>query len=194
MANILIEATPEPRTFPFDVAPYAGGILDKTALPRGRITFQILKTVIPAKIATNTTSINVENVMPANYAYVVEFATIQVNFPTSTSDAANFSANGIMQVRLGDALGTRRAGLFSRGISPAELNAGSSQIWHPENYFPTPIFNLLGATPIVNLEVFDVDAGATVVGELNTVVSVLQFDLEQIFNVAVNFPLPVSVR
>lgn len=194
MANVVITATPEPRPFQFDVAPYAGGLLDKTALPRGRITYQVLDQAITAKIATNTTQINVINVLPANYAYVVEFATIRVSFPTDTADAANFLPNGIMQVRLGDGLGARMAGLFSRGVTSSDINAGSARIYHPENFFPSPVFNQRGDTPIINLEVFDTDAGATVVGELNSVVSVLQFDLEQVFNVAVNFPLPVSVR
>lgn len=194
MANIALTFAPEARPFPFDTDPIGGGVIDRTALPRGRVTFQINDGAIAAKIATNTTTILTTCVLPANYAYTFEYASVQASFATSASDAANFESLGMMLVNLGDGLGGRRAQMFSRGAMNDGLAVASQIAWEPLNVFPSPIFNTEGATPQVLLRFADLDAGATVAGLLATVVSFLQYDIEQVFNVGVNYPVPVSNR
>ncbi len=194
MANIDITFTPPAAPFPFELDIARSHYLEKTALPRGRVTFQQADGVVTAKIATNTTTVNVVCTLPANYAYVFEYASVQIAFDTDTADAANFENVGMMLVNLGDGLGGRRAQFFSRGQTGDSLNAGSQIAWAPLNVFPSPIFNLQQNSPNLILRFYDTDAGATEEGLLSAVVSLLQYDIEQIFNVGVNFPVPVSIR
>ncbi len=192
MANIDLNIQPAGALFPFAIIP--GDAFNLSALPRARVQFRVNKTVITAKIATNTTSIRIECILPASYAYTFEFAAIDVAFPTDTDDAANYDDVGTVHVREGSGIGPRTTQLFSRGVSGETLNAGSAKIWQEVAIYPALLYNLLNVAPQLDLEVNDRDAGATVAGVVSSFVSFLQFDIEQIFNVNVNFPTPVAVR
>lgn len=194
MANVNINLVPVITTFPFDLDPVAGTLLMKSALPRARLTFQVNDGAIAAKIATNTTTINITNTLPVNFAYVFEYCTVQVAFATSTSDAGTMDDTGAILVNLGDGAGGRRASLFSRGATADSLAAGSQIIYRSENVFPSPIYNSLSVTPTIILRLSERDAGATVAGLLSSIVSVLQYDIDQVFNVGINYPIPVSLR
>ncbi len=193
MANIALSLDPSATPFPFETFP--GGALQYSAVPRGRMVFRVNDQVIAAKIATNTTSIQITNTLPANYAYVLEWFQADVILATDTAEAAQFDAVGQIQFALGDGAGTRDSQLFSEGIYATTLNAGSGRAWCALQGFPLPIFNVLGNAPAVTVRLNDSDVvNATVAGLLNATLSFLQYDLEQIFNLALNFPVPVQVR
>ncbi len=190
MANINLAVTPSPAPFPFHTVP--GGELPYTAVPRGRVSFRVTNTTIAAKIATNTTSIQITNTLPANFAYIFEYAQIDVNF--DTPDAANYDVVGTLVTQLGDGSGNRVSQMFSRGVAGFALNAGDQKSWEVFPIYSSPIYNLLQNAPAVILQVNDNDAGATVEGSVNSYISFLQYDIDQIFNAALNFPLPVAIR
>lgn len=192
MANISLSFDAAARTFPFQIPP--GMVQQHTAIPRARLIFTIIAGVITAKIATNTTSINITVTLPANFAYMIEWASANVSFPTSTSDADNFDDIGSFTFQQTN-LGTfARVNMVAPGIFGVSGNAGSSKIWEPDNAYGGPLFNLIGDDVLVNLELNDNDAGATVVGSLGSIVTVLQYDLQQVFNFPMNFPIPVTSR
>jgi len=190
MANISINVPGIISTFPFNTLP--GANLQYSAVPRARIISVIVEEVIALKIAGNTTSIKVRNQFPKNYAYVFEFATIDVAFPTEPADASNFDGMGVCKIRGGGPV--RDLQLRSLGVAGHTLNAGSARGYSIIDMFPSPIFNDEGTTPQIDLEINDNDAAETAAGTVTSYVSVLQFDLGQVFNVGMNFPLPVSIR
>jgi len=193
MANILLDVSPLPVLFPFATLPGAG--LPYSAVPRGRVVFRVNSQVIAAKIATNTTSIRVRNILPANYAYVFEWAQADVILATDELEASQFRAVGELQFLLGDGAGARSVQLNSEGVYPTTLNAGSGRAWSAVAPFPLPMYNLLQGAPSIEIHLNDSDAvNATVAGLLNTTVTCLQYDIEQVFNVGVNYPVPVQVR
>jgi len=196
MANIAIAFAPDPTPFQFDLVPFApGGLLPKTAVPRGRMSFRLQDETITAKIATNTTSIEASCLLPANFAYVMEYAYCSVRFLTDLDDADHFDSLGQIRFQLGDGQGTRHNQLFSEGVTPIELNAGSTKIWCPVCAYPLPLFNTNANQVTVILGVYDSDAvNATIEGDFSLLASFLQYDIEQVFNLPVNFPLPVQVR
>lgn len=195
MANVDLAFAPAPSTFPFDLSPVGGVLLPKTALPRARLIFQINDGAITAKAMGNTTTITVTMTLPRNFAYSFEYLTVQLSFATSTSDAATYEDIGMMQFISNDGVGAgRRAQLVSLGACADIAAAGSQVAYAPVNVFPSPIFNTRSVTPSLLFRISDLDAGATVAGLMAVTCSVLQYDLEQVFSVGVNFPLPVSIK
>lgn len=193
MANIALTVTPPPIVFPFATLP--GARLPYSPVPRGRVVFRVNAQVIAAKIATNTTSIRVNCLLPANYAYVFEWMQANVILATDPLEASQFEAVGEMQFLLGDGAGARVTELCSDGVYHTTLNAGSGRAWKVVKQFPLPIYNLLQNNPSIEVRLNDADAvNATVAGLLSTTVSCLQYDIEQVFNVGVNYPVPVQVR
>lgn len=194
MANVAVSLTPQPSFFPFALA-YSGDVQEYTAMPRGRLVFRVNDSVIAAKDALNTTSIQVQNTLPAGYAYVLEWMQADILLATDAAEAAQFDAVGQLQFALGDGAGTRDNQLNSEGIYATTLNAGSGRAWNAIAPFPLPIFNLLQNTPSVTIRLNDSDAvNATVAALFNSTLSFLQYDIEQVFNIGVNFPIPVQVR
>lgn len=192
MANVQIGFTAASKTFPFQIPP--GRVQPLTAIPRARLTFTVVAGVITAKIATNTTSLSVSITLPPNFAYTIEWASVNVSFPTSTTDADNYDDIGAFTFQQTD-LGTfARVNMIAPGIFGVSANAGSSKIWEPDNAYGGPLYSLDGLPVLVTLDVNDNDAGATVVGTLGSIVTVLQYDLRQVFNYPMNFPLPVTSR
>lgn len=195
MANVALAFAPAAQPFPFDLAPVPSTLLAKSALPRGRITFQVTDGAITAKAMGNTTTITVTCTLPRNFAYTFEYLTCQLSFATSLTDAATIEDIGMMQFIRNDGVsGGRRAQLVSLGAC-ADIDAAGSQVaYAPVNVFPSPIFNTRSLSPSILFRISDLDAGATVAGLMAVTVSCLQYDLEQVFSVGVNFPLPVSIK
>lgn len=193
MANILTGVTLPAAPFPFETG--GGAVLPNTALPRQRILFRGNASAIAAKIATNTGTVRLTATLPPNFAYTVDYVYASVTFATNATDADHYSDVGNVRITLGDGQGARESQMFSRGLLPDDLNAGSSKIWSPINIYSPPIFNTVGAATNIIIELWDTDAvNATVAGVVSCLVSVLQFDIAQVYNVALNYPLPVTIR
>ncbi len=192
MADVALAVTPALRTFPFQVP---GGLVQQyTAVPKARLTFQALDTTIVAKGIGDTTSITITCTLPPNFAYTFEYCQIEIVCLTDISDADNFDDVGGLEFGFGDGLGGRRSGLISSGFTGAAANAGSVKVWEPSNPYTPPVYNQVGNSPGIFAFLNDVDAANTVEGDLSVVISVLQYDLAQVFDYSINFPLPVTAR
>lgn len=192
MANIAIDVTVPGELFPFSTAP--GRILEGSAYPRGRVSYRLNDEVIAAKIATNTTSAQIKMVLPRNFAYVLEYLSTDVIFATDVDDALKWDAVGFLNVT-GIGQGGRVSQLFSQGQYATTLNAGSGRAWGTVQPYPLPLFTLVGSILQVEVRLNDSDVvNACVAGLLNMSASFLQYDVEQIYNMALNFPLPVQTR
>lgn len=196
MANIVLADSPTPQVFPFDMRPFGSGdILPMTAYPRARIIFRTAALTIVAKIATNTTSINSTCILPSDYGYVLEYAYQSVELPTDLDDADHFADNGAIRFQLGDGQSSRTNQSKSAGLTALGLNAGSQKIWCPDCTYPLPLFNVAGNVVTVVFDIWDTDiVNATIEGDYFLLASFLQYDLEQIYKLGVNFPQPVQVR
>lgn len=193
MANVGLTFPATMVPFPFDTSELSAP--EKTAAPRARLLFRTVGEVVTAKSALDTTSVVVTNTLPPNYVYVIEHAHCVISFATDLDDADHFSNAGIMTLSIGDALGNRFEQLLSEGTTPFGLNAGSQKVWGPKDKYPMPIYNTRQSGLSISLSVWDTDlVNATQAGSLSSVVSVLQYDLEQVYNLGLNFPLPVQVR
>lgn len=193
MANIALTFTPDAVPFNFDFSSL-GVAVDRTAIPRSRICFRVNGDAVAAKIATNTQSIVIVNELPENYAYTLEFIYVSALFNTS-DDVDHYTDVSYLAAKLGDGEGPRYTELISDGNAPGLLNVGLQKVWHPLNKFNMPMFNEVGQFVAVELHLFDSDAvNATAAGTVSSLACFLQYDLEQAYNVAVNFPLPVQQR
>lgn len=192
MADVQLAVTPALRRFPFQIP--QGAVQQYTAIPRARLTFQANDITIVAKIATNTTSILATCTLPENFVYTFEFASQRVVCPTDPADAGNFDDVSMLSFGFSDGLGSRSAELFSRGITGSSLNAGSQKVWSIINPYLAPIFNLVGAAPVLTFIANDTDAANTVEGDYSCLLSLLQYDMSQLFNFPLNYPVPVSNR
>lgn len=193
MANIALAFTPTPTPFPFVIPD--GAVLPSTPIPRQRLTFLLAQAVITAKIATNTTTIAINAVCPANYAYTIEYAGVNIECATDLTDADNFQDLGAFTFVQHQPAGSfTRVNLVAPGIYVVGAGIGSGKAWEPANPYGGPLYNLDGDPVLINMELADIDAGATQVGACTAVIQVLQYDLEQVFNYAMNFPLPVTTR
>lgn len=192
MANVAFTLPGIPRTFPFEIP--SGSLQNDSAIPRARLTFQLKNQVITAKIATNTTSIVSSCVLPQNFVYTFEYCTCLIEVIDDVADAGNFDEQGSLEFGFNDLLGARTIEMVSSGIFGVGANAGSGKVWRPLNALPTPIFNTVGTAPNMTLSINDNDAGATNAALYSFIISVLQYDLTQVFAYPLNFPLPVSSR
>lgn len=192
MANVDLVFAVTPRTFPFRIPP--GADQQTTAIPRARLTYQLKSEALAVKAALDTTSITINCTLPVNFAYTFEYATMDIQIAGSADDADNFSDNGRIIVSFADGLGLRQNEFTSLGLINTLLNVGSTKIWGPVNPYCCPIFNQDGLSPTISLLVNDVDADTTGAGTLSCVVTVMQYDLDQVFNYPLNFPLPVALR
>lgn len=195
MANIATDFSPDAVPFPFNSYPSGGVASAYTAIPRGRICYREPNGTIAAKIATNTGSVEVSAILPLGYAYILEYLFLSVRFATDLDDASHYADNGQLRFQLSDGQSTRHNNLLSEGLTPIELNAGSLKTWNPVNAIPLPLYNLNANTMGVLAGVYDTDlVNATQAGVLSYFSCFLQYDIEQVFNLGVNFPIPIQVR
>lgn len=194
MANIAIDFNPVAEPFPFDTTPVGGEQFERSALPRARICFRVNEGAVAAKIATNTQTLRIANLLPRNYAYTLEFLYASILFGTA-GDADHYEDVSWISTMLGDGQGRRNTEMFSQGSSPGLLMVGLTKIWQPLNKFTMPIFNVQANPPSIDIQLFDSDAvNATASGSVSTLACFLQYDLEQAYNIGLNFPLPVQHR
>lgn len=192
MANVAFALAPAPRSFPFVTPP--GALQRGSAIPIARINYQLSAQVITAKVMGNTTSISVTCTLPANFVYTFEYMTVDLEVIDDIAEADNFDNVGDLTFSSGDGLGVRRTSILSDGSGGTTLNAGSAKQWKANNPGVAPIFNQLQNQPNVTININDRDSAATNAAVFNFVLSMLQFDFDQAFSYALNFPLPVSIR
>lgn len=192
MANIAFALSPDAKTFPFRIPP--GDQQQFTAIPRARISFFITDAVITAKIALNTSSIVSTLTLPVGYAYTFEYCTATIDTDADTAEADNFDDIGQLIYFAGDGSGARTTAMISQGISGILLNAGSSKTWTPVNAYQSPLFNQDNTAVAAIVAINDNNAGATAVSNFSLQASFLQFDLNQVFDYPLNFPIPVDSR
>lgn len=164
-----------------------------THLPRGCCKFELLNGVIPAKIATNMQTIDVNCVLPPNYGYVLSYLSI-ATFMADQEDSDNISDSGTMFNMLGGSIEGQASPLIAIG---SQLGDGAGTIlksWVPTNPYKLPLYNLHGQQVTVRCRLSDGDAvNATAVGQVLFFACFLQYDIEQVVHVGVNAPVPVRI-
>lgn len=193
MADIAIAFTGTVGKFPFQIPP--GAVQQVTAIPRARVCLSVVGGTITAKDAGNTTSILCTNTFPPNYAYTLEYVVVRVEVVGLLADVDNFDTLGSMAysnaLPMGGAANTELSTLGPIGIL---ANVGGAKIYEPRTPFGGPIFNQDGNSPIITLAINDRAAANTEVGVFGSMVCALQYDIEQVFNFPINYPIPVQSR
>jgi len=192
VANVAVTVTPLPTPFPFIIP--GGWIQVGTAIPIQRLTYKVSDQTIALKAAGDTTSIVVNCNLPPNFAYTWEYTSADIVIPTEIGDASQFDAVGSLILAFGDNAGTRVSAMSSNGFGRTLLNVGSIQTWAPENPYARPIFNQNGSTPVISVHFNDINAAETAEGDFSCLVTVLQYELDQVFAYPLNFPLPVAAQ
>lgn len=193
MANVAIAFVPIVTPFAFDTSPIGGNYLNKTALPRARICFRLNAGVVAAKVGGNTQSLTVACSLPPNFAYTLEYVSAHI----AVDECVNYSDIGFLSTTLGDGQGIRLSEMFSDGISvfapPSSIL--ETKMYAPVNKFPMPIYNDQGNTPAMDIALFDNEGtNSTSAGTLSALACFLQYDIEQVYNVGINYPVPVQLR
>ncbi len=193
MADIAIAFAGNTAIFPFQIP--QGAVQQGTAIPRARVCMSVVGGTITAKIATNTTSILCTNTLPPNFAYTLEYLVIKVEVVSAFADVDNFATLGSLAYSNGLPLGANaNTELSTLGPFATLLNVGGGKIWEPRTPFGGPMFNQDGDSVILTLAINDRDAGATAVGVFDSLICLLQYDMEQVFNYPINYPIPVQSR
>lgn len=194
MATITTSFAPAAQMFPFDMDQLGGSSYGQyTAAPRGRVCFRVADGVIAAKGAGDVGFITCDCELPLGYAYIAEYIYCSIQCTADTGDADHYSNIGLLSYRLGDGQSTRFNQLISQGLFTDFTD--SQKVWIPERLFPLPLFNDQGNTPNVDVEIIDDDGvNATVAGTFSVLACFMQFDIEQAYNLGINFPTPVQVR
>lgn len=161
--------------------------------PRARIVFEDA-TAIALKIATDTNVVIYTFSLPANYAYRLDQFSIGF-FDTGSVDTDNFENLGLGFLDLTAGVSANQFTVESPGDTFVNAVTGGAKSWgitrdqrYGEIFFsqdPTP--------PRMRIQLFDNDAteNTDALSSL-THVSFLQYDIEQLVNVAVNAPQPVT--
>lgn len=171
---------------------FSGLVLNSNNIyPRARVIFDSAET-ITAKGAGDTRTLFTEFSLPVNFAYIIDQLTLAVN----VNDSNNYDNNGLLTVN-NDQVGSDNAvlPLLSEGFAYADNQATEIKVYRLINPFGEIIYNQDGGAPLVEAKLFDDDGtNATGAGSLNLYVSFLQYDIQQVQNVAVNAPMPVRSR
>lgn len=188
MAAVTQTITPTPTVQLFSGIPVG----TNNIYPRARVIFQDA-TAITAKIATNTNTVAYELVLPPNYAYRFDQASISFGLSNSL-DADNFENLGLVFLKLVAGTNTVAMNMKSEGVTNSVTIAGRNIIWNLENPFQE-VFRQSGPGSVaLTVMVFDND-GTENTDALTSLsyFSFLQYDINQILDVSVNAPLPVSI-
>lgn len=164
--------------------------------PRARYDFDVQADAIDAKATANTNRLDITCTLPPNYAYVLDNIFIKATGTAAVPGDADSTDNyeSIAQCFLNLSNSRRQVmELFSHGsFTQGSAEADCGKIWTPQSLTRQMGFNLTGNSMTVQIFIVDSDnSNATVAGTLNVHVSVLQFDIEQAYNVIVNAPVPV---
>lgn len=168
--------------------------------PRARVTFSA-EIAIPLKGAGDTARTRVICDLPQNYAYTMDQTFLAVYDNAGATDVDNYGNLGTVLMQWTDP-GNETDVLLtlkSNGIQPYEANAGGLKTYCPEKPFGEVFYNPAkpGASKFIRTVwyVFDTDAvNATIALDGRYYFSFLQYDINQVSEVAVNAPQPVSIR
>lgn len=191
MADVLTNFTPIIFPEAFNELPRG----ENHYYPRARLNFTVSGDVIPAKLAGNTNSIEVEMNLPVGFGYTIDY--VNAVCVMDVGEAGHFQSNGLLDITPTGSLGAGDATpyftqLTSEGSTP-NIMANEAKIYcsHPGCSYKNLIYNLGSTSPQLNLRVTDDHADATAAGSFFMRVGYLQYDINQILDVALNSPLPV---
>ena len=186
MAHVSQTITPTPTITLFGDVPNQ----ENNFLPRARVRYQGNSTVT-AKGAGDTKTLDLDVVLPQNYAYAINQVFIRIG-SFGNSDSSNYDDLGLGLVQ-SEVPGTSLANiqLSSPGNTIVD-DDGSVKIWTLIPNFCDLIYNQLGNTPQLTFTLNDTD-GVNASAQMSCVfwMTFLQYDIRQVDKVRVNAPMPV---
>lgn len=188
MPNVVTTLQPNPKPQVFAGLPSGSNNI----YPRARIIFEGGVTV-PAKGAGDTSTMKCQINLPVNFAYALDESVVSVG-SGSTTDAANVDNLGYVEIYDGTAMFQSYIQLKAQGESLSGNANGSLKIFNAVESFHELIFNRNGSAPFLTSWIYDQAAGATGSFTLRCYFSFLQYDIDQVTEVAVNAPMPVRVQ
>lgn len=191
MAHISQTISPGIRTIPFSGRPPGDAI--NNIYPRARVIFEGTGSTL-AKIATNTQTVLFRHTLPANFAYSIGSIFISAGDGNSL-DVANYENLSLGQLQFNEGAAFDIEFQLNSLGSILNTPTAAAKAWRPHvPVFGEVFFNQTGFAPVLDISILDNDAGATEALATVTYVSFLQYDILQADMVAVNAPMPVSVR
>ncbi len=188
MAALSQNLTPAPTITLFAGIPQGSNNI----FPRARVKFED-RTAITAKLTANTNTVKYTLSLPANYAYRLDQASLEIGIGSATT-ADNFEVLGSAFLEFGVGVANMAMLFQSQGVVSNTSVAGQSMIWTVPEPFGEVFFNQEGLAPTVTVRVFDNTSGAaTDAQNARFYWTFLQYDIQQVLDVAVNAPLPVSI-
>lgn len=160
--------------------------------PRARIVFND-DTAITAKLTANTNVVVYTLTLPANYAYRLDQASTEFGIGSAVT-ADNFEVLGNAFLEFGAGVVDVVMQLQSQGVTSFVSVLGQSIVWTLPEPFGEVFYNQDGLTPLITIRLYDNTSGsATDAQNSRFYWSFLQYDIQQVLDVAVNAPLPVSI-
>jgi len=154
--------------------------------------------VLTAKSALDTNRVRINCTLPVNYAYALDNLYTKIVItdgpPGDANGIDNFESIAMMNVVSGmpNSAATNSEMLSNGGFVHANDMADGAKIWTSQSLPRHLFFNSQGTAPAVRVFLKDPDAtNATNAGTMNFTCTILQYDLEQAYYVAVNAPIPV---
>lgn len=173
---------------------YFGRFNADTDQPRGRVIFSD-KTTITAKIAGDTKKLDINITLPRNFAYACDqfFLTLY----DTTADVGHYNTIGVQTLQYTDpnTVNDVFAALKSPGLSGFSDAPGSMATWVVDKCFSEVFYSRNNEGVAIKNSLFDNDGvNASAQMTLNTYASYLFYDINQVNDVNVNAPTPVSIR
>ncbi len=189
MAAVSQTITPVPKIQLFSGLPFG----TNNIYPRARVIFED-DTAVTLKAAGNTNTIIYQCNLPANYAYRLDTVSIQLGLTTST-EVDQIEDLGQARLLFGGAATKVVMPLQSIGLISNATVAGGTKIWNLVEAF-SEVFYQEGSTtaPSISFRLFDNDGVNETVAQSGLAwITFLQYDIQQVTDVSVNAPTPVSV-
>ncbi len=189
MAAVSQTITPAPTIQLFSGLPYG----TNNIYPRARVIFED-DTAITLKAAGNTNTIIYQCNLPPNYAYRLDSTMIQIGLTTST-EVSQIEDLGQSRLVFGGAATKVVMQLESKGVISHSTVAGGLKVWTQIDPF-SEVFHQEGTAtaPSIAFRLFDNDGVNETVAQGGLLwVTFLQYDINQVTDVSVNAPTPVSV-
>ncbi len=191
MAAQLATFTPLPLVESFTGKPAGGSIF-----PRNRVNFNIRGGAVPAKIATDSLTIEVICNLPESFGYTLDYFNIFIN--GGVGEMVQWENNGVVIFNPdtpGDGLATPfQMQVFSEGVTPNLQVSNEIKIWRPEGIFKNLLFNRTATEPSATVRINNTTVDtSSAAASFGIRFSFLAFDIDQIDDVSVNTPAPVRV-
>ena len=197
MAEVTQTIVPVATNVSFDDVPTG----ENNIYPRGKICFQGQNSVT-LKGAGDVKTLLVDFNLPPNFAYAIDQLILNLESATSATDPDQYDDLALLQVNhFSSVSGTTaitRIPLLSNGVQLMNNQSDSIKTWQTRpsvGDFKEVFHSPSGAAPLLIAQLFDTDGvGATAALTLRFYLTFLQYDIRQVNKVAVNSPMPVSVR